>query len=365
VRDSATVGYAATRGPEFRGRGAGIRAQWGAGGEGPCFVSRSYTNDAGTRDYRLFIPTASRARPLPLVIMLHGCNQTPDEFAHATRMNALAEDRRFYVAYPAQRQSANPARCWNWFDSSHQRRGRGEPAIIAGLARHLVERHGLDARRVYVAGLSAGGAMAAILGRLYPDLFAAVGVHSGLPYAAACDSQSALVAMHRGTRDAVHDAGHSRGFHGAEPAAAMPTIVFHGDRDATVHPGNALAVAAQGAGPGAARIDAGAIATGAKVEVGSPRAGTRRPYTCTRFRAAREAVVVEQWLVHGGGHAWFGGDPRERFTDSNGPNASEEMIRFFLSHALEPAVGAAPPLAVAKVASGTPSRSRQHGPGSC
>jgi poly(hydroxyalkanoate) depolymerase family esterase len=315
-------------------RGAGTGSQQRASEKGPHFVSRTYTNHAGTREYKLLIPTAFHLRPLPLVVMLHGCNQTPDEFALATRMNALAEQKGFYVVYPAQPERANPARCWNWFDSSHQRRDQGEPAIVAGLVKHLVQCYCLDGKRVYVAGLSAGGAMAVILGRLYPDLFAAVGVHSGLPYAAAHDTRSAFLAMKRGNDGSNAVVGCQRCCDVSGKSSAIPTIVFHGDRDATVHPGNGLAVAKQSAGNSAPRIEADAPAIGAESPF-ARRVCARRRFTCTRFRTASEKVVVEQWLVHGGGHAWFGGDPREAYTDPEGPNASEEIIRFFFSHALE------------------------------
>ena len=190
------------------------------------FIAGQYIGSAGARDYKLFIPPAAGERALPLVVMLHGCTQNPDDFAAGTGMNDAALANGFFVLYPAQSQQANPQRCWNWFKHNHQARGRGEPELLAGMTRDVMARYAIDPTRVYVAGLSAGGAMAAILGDAYPDLFAAVGVHSGLATGIAKDLPSALGAMNGG---------------GSRPngaASGVPTIVFHGDADATVHPGN-------------------------------------------------------------------------------------------------------------------------------
>ncbi len=269
------------------------------------FVAGHHRNAAGARAYKLFLPPVHHGSGLPLVVMLHGCTQQPDDFAAGTRMNAAAAERGFVVLYPAQTDAVNPSRCWTWFKRSHQKRDAGEPAILAGMVRDVIARHGVDPQRVYVAGLSAGGAMAAILGEAYPDLFAAVGVHSGLPAGAARDVESAFAAMK----------------HGAPAAAApsrRPVIVFHGDRDATVHPANGERLVAAG--------------DGRRVERTSGHAG--RPYTRHVHRDAAGRVVAEHWIVHGGGHAWSGGSAAGSFTDPLGPCATSEMLRFFARHRL-------------------------------
>jgi poly(hydroxyalkanoate) depolymerase family esterase len=305
----ATSGRLPGRTPDARGR--------------TQFTEHVYTGSAGSRRYKLFVPSAYRGQPLPLVVMLHGCTQTPDDFATGTRMNILAEQRGCFVAYPAQSKNANISKCWNWFKASDQGRDQGEPAIIAGLVRELLLTFGLDQERIYVAGLSAGGAMAVILGRTYPDMFAAVGVHSGLPYAAAHDLPSAFAAMRRrGTADS----------RGERPESAqvwpsrVPTIVFHGDRDTTVHPSNGTRVATE-----TAAVNADESSTeppGVESRTGEAPGGYA--YTCTLFKDDDERIMVEHWLVHGAAHAWFGGDRRGSFTDPYGPDATGEMMRFFL-----------------------------------
>lgn len=279
--------------------------------EGARFETRLHRGEAGAREYRLYIPASRPAGPVPLVVMLHGCTQTPDDFAAGTRMNAWAERRGVLVAYPAQPPSANAQRCWNWFSPGDQRRGAGEPAILAGLAREVARREGGDPRRVFVAGLSAGGAAAAVLGQTYPEVFAAVGVHSGLACGAARDVPSAFAAMK------------GQGGDGGWGGRAVRAIVFHADRDTTVHPVNGDRVAAQALGGGAGgglRRD---------TERGQAPGGGRR-WTRTRHLDAAGRAVLEQWVVEGAGHAWSGGSPDGSHTDPLGPDASREMLRFFL-----------------------------------
>src|SRR5438034_3049325 len=287
------------------------------------FSEHAYTGSAGSRSYKLFVPSAYRGQPLPLIVMLHGCTQTPDDFATGTRMNILAEERGCLVAYPAQSQNANLSKCWNWFKASDQRRDQGEPAIIAGLVRELSLTYGLDQDRIYIAGLSAGGAMAVILGRTYPDMFAAVGVHSGLPYGAAHDLPSAFAAM-PGSATADLRGEHPESVPAWE--SDVPTIVFHGDRDVTVHPSNGEQVATETI---AITTDESSTESPASVESWAGEIPGGYSYTCTTFKDDNDRILVEHWIVHGAAHAWFGGDPRGSFMDPNGPDASSEMMRFF------------------------------------
>ncbi|MEJ7745568.1 MAG: PHB depolymerase family esterase [Luteimonas sp.] len=280
------------------------------------FASRTFTNHAGTRAYKLYIPArySSEPRtPMPMVVMLHGCTQSPDDFAAGTRMNALADEHGFLVVYPAQAANANGSKCWNWFRTEDQQRDRGEPSIIAGITRGVAAEYRVDARRIFVAGLSAGAAMAIILGATYPELYAAVGAHSGLPYGAAHDMPSAFGAM--------KGAGVTRR---PEVAQGVPTIVFHGDRDHTVDVKNAAAIIEQ-----ATVGYSAASGLHASVEKGGGADG--RTYRRTVYSDAANRPVIEDWLLHGAGHAWSGGSNSGSFTDANGPDASAEMIRFFYS----------------------------------
>jgi poly(hydroxyalkanoate) depolymerase family esterase len=282
----------------------------GPEGQPGDFISGSYAGRAGTRPYKLYIPTGYAGKPLPMIVMLHGCTQTPDDFAAGTRMNALAEERECFVLYPAQTRAANRSRCWNWFKRSDQRRDQGEPAIIAGMTREVLNRYGIDARKVYVAGLSAGGAMAAVMGAAYPDLYAAIGIHSGLAVGSAHDVPSAFAAM-RGTPPPSPGSAVSG-------QASGPVIVFHGDLDTTVHPRNGEQVILESVDRNAATLS---------IEHGRVPGG--HAYTRTVHSDPAGRVILEHWLVHGAGHAWSGGSPRGSYTDPKGPDAARAMIRFF------------------------------------
>ena len=275
------------------------------------FIHGSHTHAALTRHYKLYIPPGANGRALPLVVMLHGCTQDPDDFATGTGMNERARAQGFFVLYPAQSQDANPSRCWNWFKHNHQRRAGGEAALLASMAQAVTMQYGMDARRVYVAGLSAGGAMAAIVANVFPEVFAAVGIHSGLAQGAAGTMVEALAAMKSGGAGRVTAPAH----------ASVPTIVFHGDQDQTVHPRNGeqvIAAAVQGTvEQGSTRVEHGVSSLG-------------RRYTRTVHQDALDRAVAEHWLVHGAGHAWSGGQAHGSYTDPKGPNATDEMLRFFL-----------------------------------
>ena len=303
------------------------------------FEGHQHSGRFGTRSYKLFVPGGHAGGALPLIVMLHGCSQSPDDFAAGTRMNEVAQERGFLVLYPAQAPRSNHSKCWNWFAPADQHRDGGEPALLAEMTRQVAETHGADPRRIYVAGLSAGAAMADILGREYPDLFAATGVHSGLPQGAAHDVASAFAAMRQGASSAgplagampfAREPGRPRRASGAASAKAQRaarTIVFHGDADPTVHPSNGEQV-----------VEAALQSTGGepvqKTTVKSAAAG--RAYTRTVHRrsgaAPAEASLAEHWVIHGAGHAWSGGSPKGSYAEASGPDASREMVRFFDEH---------------------------------
>jgi poly(hydroxyalkanoate) depolymerase family esterase len=292
-------------------------------GESARFVERNYASDAGNRDYKVYIPANYRGSPVPLIVMLHGCTQTPDDFATGTGMNELADRQGFLVAYPAQSVAANGLRCWNWFNARNQDRAGEEPALIAGITRQVATEFAIDEERIFIAGLSAGAAMAVILGATYPDLFSAAGVHSGLPFRAARNVTSALAAMRRGGPIAAGSTAHptTESISGLDP---IRTIVFHGDEDPTVEPVNGLAIVEQALARAAPRL--GPL----QKTIRERGIANGRQFTATTYRDSKARPVVEHWVVHGAGHAWSGGSSKGSYTDERGPHASAEMVRFFL-----------------------------------
>lgn len=299
----AALGEVADR---LRGPAPDVEVPDGAG-----FHTHSFACKAGARDYRLYVPSLVTRRAEGLLLMLHGCTQSPEDFAIGTDMNALAEREGLIVAYPAQTSAHSMMQCWNWFRPGDQMRGAGEPAILAGLVEHLGEVYGLAPGRVYAAGLSAGGAMAAILAETYPDLFEAVGVHSGIAPGAASDVLSAFAAM-RG------EFGHAGELEHDAPLPRM--IVFHGGADRMVHPANAERIVRAAR----ARLPQGEI----REEEGHAPGG--RAFRRLLIEGRGGVPEVESWMVDGAGHAWSGGRPGGSFTDPEGPDASKEMMRFFL-----------------------------------
>lgn len=283
------------------------------------FEWHTWTGDAGSRRYKLFVPAGyDRARPAPLVVMLHGCTQDPDDFARGTRFNHLAGDAGVLVAWPEQPADQQVQKCWSWYDPAHQAASRGEPAVIAGITREVMAAHAVDPKRVYVAGVSAGAAMAVNVAASYPELFAAVASHSGIPYRAASDVPHALAVMRGGSTDpailayALQDALAGR---------AMPLIAIHGGADAVVSPMNSRQLAAQWAGV-------------LGVSSSSPERSVigGRNVERTRWVDAQGKTAIELLIVDGLGHAWSGGSPEGTFTDAQGPDASSLILEFLLAH---------------------------------
>jgi poly(hydroxyalkanoate) depolymerase family esterase len=281
------------------------------------FAWCTYGDGRDELKYKLYVPScyAASSAPLPLIVMLHGCTQDPDDFAVGTRMNALAEEHAFLVAYPQQPVGANSSKCWNWFRPQDQVRDGGEPKRIAGMTQAIIATYRIDAKKVFVAGMSAGGAMAVIMGRTYPDVYAAVAVHSGLPYQCANNVVSALTVMKKS--DAALPVRHL-------PPVSTPIIVFHGDCDGTVEQGNGAGIIDQAIEnwPGTLSTDRHA-----------PERIGGRTYAREVYRDTHGIEALEAWTIHGGAHLWSGGDVNGSHTDAMGPNASEQFVRFFNAQA--------------------------------
>jgi len=291
--------------------------------DGAAYLTRTFTCEAGSRDYKVYVPSHTDGSKRPLIIMLHGCTQNPDDFAVGTGMNRLAEEHGFIVAYPGQPVSANQSACWNWFNLTDQMRDSGEPSIIAGITRTLMAEFDIDAERIYVSGLSAGGAMAAIMSVTYPELYDAAGIHSGLAYGSATDVASAFAAMH-GTSAPTAPAQRTSRLKMAH--GRVRTIVFHGASDQRVHPSNAEMIFSESR--------AGLTAPGQETQHAGSAGG--RSYTRTVITDASGVPHVEHWAIEGLGHAWSGGSPEGSYTDQRGPDASREMLRFFLESPAQP-----------------------------
>ena len=291
--------------------------------DGAQFLDQRYSCAAGARRYRLYVPSTVNEGLQGLIVMLHGCTQNPEDFAAGTGMNALAEEHRLLIVYPAQTGGDNSMSCWNWFRPEDQRRDAGEPAIIAGLTTTLRDQYAIPKDRVFVAGLSAGGAMATIMGETYPELYGAIGVHSGLAYGSANDVMSAFTAM-RG-QPGIERAGSRNGGSGPEGGPRM--IVFHGSADTTVHPSNAERIIA---GHG------GSLGSSSRTEHGP--SGETRAYSRLVVERDDGTHGIEGWMIEGAQHAWAGGHSSGSYTDPRGPNASKAMVRFFLNGASDVAV---------------------------
>ncbi len=301
-------------------------------GEG-SFTRGSFSNEHGTRDHRLYVPDGYEDRRVPLVVLLHGCRQDAEDFAAGTRMNALAERETFLVLYPEQDSGANSLNCWNWFDPANQERGGGEPSIIAGATERIIAEYNVDPDRVYVAGISAGGAMTGILGATYPDLYAAIGVHSGLEYKATEDSRMALAVQRMGGPDPDRQ-GREAFLSARSEARVLPTIVFHGEDDMVVNVVNAHQTLSQWAQTNDYADDGSDndSITDEPADVYREQVPEGYDYTRYVYENPEGGVILEKWIVEELGHDWSGGDTEGSYADPQGPDASGEMVRFFDQH---------------------------------
>lgn len=285
------------------------------------FVTREITTPTGPRRYKLFIPASYDGRSaMPLVVVLHGCTQDPDNVARGTRFNEVAEQSKVLVAYPEQPAAANGLKCWNWFDPAHQKRDQGEPALIITITRQVMSDMKVDSHRVYLAGLSAGAAMALTVAYTYPEIYAATGLHSGIAYGVATSTAEAIRRMGVGAADPV-DLGATvvKGIGSNHP---IPTIVFQGKSDKTVNAANADNIVAQlktGFHPSLL------VAHDEKSDT------TAQGYHFTR-RVFGRPSLIEEWSVDELGHAWSGGSKDGTYTDERGPDATREIMRFLLEH---------------------------------
>jgi len=298
----------------------------------PLAASSFTSKTASGRTYWLFVPTGySASNAAPLVVMLHGCTQNGDGFATSTGMNAVAEAEGFLVAYPVQPSSANSSQCWNWFLTAHQSRGSGEPASIAGVVTNVKSLYTIDNNKVYLAGFSAGAAMAAIMGATYPDVFSAIGVHSGLEYKAATTQTAAFTAMSSGgpTPNTQGNAAYTAM---GSYARTVRVMVFHGTSDytvATVNGNQTLSQWAQTNDRASDGSDNDNIDDTADYTQGGQVSGGRT-YTRTVYEDSVGNEIMEKYLVDSMGHNWSGGVLGGTYTDPNGPNASQIMADFFL-----------------------------------
>jgi len=289
------------------------------------------TNSFGSRNYKLWIPTHYTGKAkVPLVMMLHGCTQTPDDFATGAQMNSIADNENFLVVYPEQPATANALKCWNWFDAAQQSRGQGEPSLLAEIVNKIRASYKVDVRRVFVAGTSAGAAMAVVMGATYPDLFAAIGVHSGLAYKAATNLSEARPAMAQGGTDPAR-LGQLAFQAMGQPIHPMRVIVFQGAKDAAVLPVNADRVITQWAKTND-YVDDGKDNDSVDDVADKKLAGAvPGGYSFTRYiyNDHDGKPLMEKWIVEELKHAWSGGLAGASYSDPKGPNASQEMWRFF------------------------------------
>jgi poly(hydroxyalkanoate) depolymerase family esterase len=306
------------------------------------FISGTYNGTGGSRPYKLFVPAGyANGTAVPLVVALHGCTQNPDNFAAGTRFNSLAETNKFLVLYPQQPSANNSSQCWNWFEPAHQSRGSGEPAIIAGMVNLVKSNYSVDANRVFVTGMSAGAAMSSIMGACYPDVFAAIGVHSGLEYKAANSTSSAFTAMSSGGPNPDTQGQLAYQCAGSN-AHVLPVIVFHGTSDFTVQSVNGDQTIAQFAQTNDYADDGSNNNSITATESSSQNGQVGGGYAYTVYNYNRNGqLLMQKYKVTSMGHAWSGGSTASpaTYTDAKGPDASTLMWNFFAAH---PKNGASP-----------------------
>ncbi len=286
------------------------------------FTWREIDTASGPRRFKVYLPAKyDKSRPAPLIVVLHGCTQDPEDVARGTQFNRLADEKGMVVVYPEQNVKANGLKCWNWFDSAQQRRDQGEPALIAQIAQRVMNDHSIDSRRVYIAGLSAGGAMALTVAYAYPEVFAAAAIHSGIAFGSATSIANALKAMGGAGADvatlpsAVTTAMGSR--------RHFPAIVFQGAADKSVNVVNAGQIVSQ---------LSEMYSPGGLKKLSEKKGKTTGGYHFTTTTYGRNKPVIEKWVVDELGHAWSGGSKDGTYTDPSGPDAGREIVRFFLEH---------------------------------
>jgi poly(hydroxyalkanoate) depolymerase family esterase len=306
------------------------------------FTQYTYNGSAGSRPYYVYTPANYQVgTAVPLIVMLHGCTQTPTDFAAGTQMNALADQDQFIVVYPQQTSTYNSLSCWNWFQPADQARGSGEPAIIAGIVQTVEQTTSqwtIDTNRVYVAGMSAGAGMAVIMAATYPDIFAALGSESGLEYKAATSQTAATTAQSQGGPDPTQQGQAAYNAMGSA-ARVVPTIVFQGQSDYTVYPINGDQIVQQWM-----ETDHLASNGSYNASFSSPTTTTNgqvsgsggHSYTVQTWNDNSGTEIEEYWKINGMGHAWSGGSSSGSYTDPNGPSATNAMYTFFINHPMHP-----------------------------
>ena len=287
------------------------------------FTEHTYKNDAGERQYWLYVPASYNAsKPAALIVMLHGCTQDGPDAARGTRLNEWAERDGFIVAYPQQSAAIQVQKCWSWFNPQHQSRGAGEPSIIAGITREVISKYNVDTSRVFIAGVSAGAAMAGLVAAAYPEMYAAAALHSGPEFRAASNVGEALQVMKKGGPDPMqqgllaYQAMNQR-------AQIMPVILFQGAKDAVVMPVNGEQATRQWQTTND-HADDGNQNNSLKIE-----SGRGEGFSFTRASQKNGRVIIEYFLIDALGHAWSGGSSAGTYTDPKTLDATAEMIRFF------------------------------------